>query len=196
MKLHIQTTEHCDREQLRALLIDSAEQLAGENCCLLEAKLPWDGYPILLADTKGHPILVSFDTENSLAALLNGLQAADQLATALPWVNQVYAALQNRQELPRLVVVTRETPPGSEAVLAGSPRLALFTCKVLLVNGDTGVLLERVDQPPLATTFVGPAAIPARETEPPAGRHQRPPQYTDDDLPSLSDAERAYFRQL
>jgi hypothetical protein len=195
MKLHIQATERCDREQLRALLIDAADQLAGKHSCLLEAKLPWDGYPILLADTEGHPVLVSFDTENSLAALLNGLQAADQLATALPWVNQVYAALQNRQEPPRLVVVTRETPPGSEAVLAGSPRLALFTCKVLLVNGDTGVLLERIDEPALAATVVVPTVVPAREAEL-RTRRQSAAQPADDRLPSLSDAERAYFRQL
>lgn len=194
MKLHIQPIEHCEPEELRTLLIDAADLLAGENCCLLEARLPWDGHPILLADAQGHPVVVSFDTGNSLVALLNGLQSTEQLATALPWVNQVYAPLQNRQEPPRLVVVTRETPPGSEAVLAGSPRLALFTYRVLRVNGETGVLLERADQPAATTAAVGPATARERETVSWPRRPTSPP--TAETLPSLSDAERTFFQQL
>ena len=194
MTLHIQATERCDPDELRTLLIEAADQLVGNNSCVLEARLPWDGYPILLADAEGHPVLVSFDTENSLAALLNGLQATDQLATALPWVNQVYAALRNRQEPPRLVVVTRETPPGSEAVLAGSPRLALFTCKVLLVNGDKGVMLERVAKHAARAAVVAPAVVPARDAPPRAWRPAAPP--AGESPPSLSEAERIYFQQL
>jgi hypothetical protein len=193
MKLHIQTVEPCDRETLRGLLIDAADQLAGKDSCLLEAKLPWDGYPILLADAQGHPVLVSFDAENSLAALLNGLQATEQLASALPWVNQVYSALQNRQEPPRLVVVSGETPPGSETVLAGSPQLTLFTCKVLQVNGDTGVLLERLDTPQAATAAV---IAPATAQAAGSGVRRLVAAPAPDELPSLSDAERAYFQQL
>jgi hypothetical protein len=193
MKLQIWKTERSDREELRTLLIEAADQLAGDNSCLLEAKVPWDGYPILLADAQARPVLVSFDTENSMAALLNGLQATDQLATALPWVNQMYAPLQNRQAAPRLVVVTSETPPGSEAVLGGSPQLALFTCRVLLVNGDTGVLLERVDRG-AAAAVVAPVVVPAPEAVPAA----RLPvvQPAEEDLPTLSKEERAYFQQL
>jgi len=77
MKLHIQSSPNCSQEELRTLLIDAADQLAGANSCLLEPKLHWDGYPILLADAQGHPVLISFDTENSQAALLNGLHAIE-----------------------------------------------------------------------------------------------------------------------
>ena len=83
MKLHIQSGQPCDREQLRTLLLDAADELAGEQHSLLEAKLPWDGHPILLADSQGHPVLVSFEPENSQAALVNGLAAIEQLTAAL-----------------------------------------------------------------------------------------------------------------
>jgi hypothetical protein len=194
MTLQIRKAEGCEREELRTLLIDAADQLAGQNSCLLEARLPWDGYPILLADDQARPVVVSFDLQNSLAALLNGLQATDQLANALPWVNQVYAALQNRRKTPRLVVVTRETPPGSVAVLADSPQLALFTCRVLLVNGDRGLLLERADQgAPSAAS--APPLVPARQEPAPPVR-QAAAKPADETLPPLSRAERAYFKQL
>jgi len=87
MTLHIRPVADCDADTLRALLIDAAEQLAGADSVLLEAKLRWDGHPILLADANGNPVLVSFDLQDSQSALLNGLKASDQLAAALPWVS-------------------------------------------------------------------------------------------------------------
>ena len=195
MKLHIQSTPNCSQEEIRTLLIDAADELAGANSHLLEAKLPWDGYPILLADAQGQPVLVSFDTDNSQAALLNGLRATQQLAVALPWVNQVYEDLQQQQKAPRLVVVGRELPPGAETVLAGCTGLALFTYKVLRINDDTGIWLERLGGAP------APAGTPEKRDggtgsdcpEPPAAV---PRVASVDKLPSLSDEERAYFRQL
>ena len=118
MKLHIQTAEPCDREQLRTLLIDAADELAGQHHHLLEAKLPWDGHPILLADSQGHPVLVSFEPENSQAALVNGLVATEQLTAALPWINQIYASLGKQQRPLKLVIVSPEPPPGSKAILS------------------------------------------------------------------------------
>lgn len=189
MKLHIQKAERCDREVLRTLLIDAADQLAGEGSCLLELRLPWDGNLILLADTRARPILISFDPDNSQAALINGLQAADRLAIALPWANKVYAPLQNRQETLKLIVISDDAPPGSDAVLAGNPGLTLFTCKVLRVNDDLGVLLKRIDRPIVRSDLAAvPTPEPAESTQ--AGVP------VDETLPSLSPEERLYFRQL
>ncbi|MFZ0470788.1 MAG: hypothetical protein WAL92_17825 [Thiogranum sp.] len=195
MKLRITSAPHCNREELRTLLIDAADELAGGNSCLLEAKLPWDGHPILLADAEGHPVLVSFDLADSQAALVSGLHATDQLAVALPWVNQVYAPLQQRQKAPRLVVVSSEPPPGSEAVLRtrSGAGLTMFSCRVLSVNGDMGILLEPLDGAPVAraaVTRLAHATQPAvPEVAPPAPR-------ATESVPSLSDEERAYFQQL
>lgn len=195
MKLRIKSAPHCSREELRTLLIDATAELAGENSCLLEPKLPWDGHPILLADAGGHPVLVSFDLADSQAALVSGLHATDQLAIALPWVNQVYATLQQRQKAPRLVVVSSEPPPGSEAVLrSGSGAgLTMFSCRVLSVNGDMGILLEPLDGAPAAraaVTTLSHATQPAVPEVAPAAPRAA------ETVPSLSDEERAYFQQL
>lgn len=196
MKLRIRSHSQCDREELRTLLIDAADELVGADNFLLESQLPWDGHPILLADAHRHPVLVSFDLANSQAALLSGLHGTDQLAAALPWINQVYRQLEHRHKPPRLVVVTGEPPPGSAAVLrASGPALSLFSCKVLSVNGDTGVLLEplneaRADlQPNAAPTAAVAVATPAPVVTP-------TPASATDTLPPLTEDERSYFQQL
>ena len=106
--MKIETAETPDREQLRSLLLDAADQIAGAGASILEPRLRWDGNPMLLADAQLRPVLVSFEPEDSEAALINGLRGVEQLHNALPWINQVYETLQQRQQPPRLVVVARE----------------------------------------------------------------------------------------
>ena len=196
MKLRIRSHSQCDREELRALLIDAADELVGTDNCLLEAQLPWDGHPILLTDANRHPVLVSFDLLNSQAALLSGLHGTDQLAAALPWINRVYRQLEQRHKPPRLVVVTGEPPPGSQAVLrASGPALSLFSCKVLSVNGDTGILLEPLNEARLNLQLNGaPTAVKAVAT--PAPVMTPAPESAADTLPPLTEDERSYFQQL
>lgn len=194
MKLNIQA-DRCDRETLRALLIDAADTLAGSGSSLLEATLPWDGHPILLADADAHPVLVSFDLDDNGAALLGGLQASDRLAMALPWLNQVYEALQQQHRPPRLIVVTREPSPGTRAALAGNGSLELFTCQVLRINEDLGVLLEkqcRTPTPGSQADTAGTAPRPAIFAVAPTTA----PPVNEADLPPLSEQEAAYFEQL
>ena len=193
MTLHIEALDHCDRNTLRALLIDAADQLAGPDNCLLEARLPWDGHPALFADADRHPVLVSFDLENSQAALLNGLHASDQLATALPWVNQVYEALEGQQKTPRLVVVTAGPPPGNQAALTGDGALRLFTCKVLGINGEVGLLLEPLGH---RTPLAGSATNRSGEPQLPASGVASPAPDPATDQTTLSEREIAYFQQL
>jgi hypothetical protein len=199
MKLRIRRVAECGREELRTLLIDAAQELLGDNSCLLEAQLPWDGYPILFADAEKHPVLISFDLSNSQAALLGGLHCTDRLAAALPWLNQVYAALDQRQNPPRLIVVTDEPPPGSQAILRDSGQsLSLFTCTVLQVNGDTGILLEPVDAPSIGSGAQRPPATvePVRAVSNNAQRQRQDAPDNSDELPPLTEQERAYFQQL
>lgn len=194
MRLHIQTSESCNREQLRTLLIDSADELAGEQNNLLEAKLPWDGHPILLADSLGHPVLVSFELENSQAALVNGLVATEQLTAALPWINQVYASLGQKQQPPRLVLVSPEPPPGSTAILATCPNLSIFSYRILSINGNTGLWLERIGGLPTpVATLPGQDRIHATPVQ---AVVQTDAINSDTELPSLSDEESTYFQQL
>ncbi len=190
MKLCIKTSDVIDREVLRTLLIDAANELTGGKSQLLEPKLPWDGHPILVADAELHPVLISFDPVNSQSALLSGLQATEQIATALPWVNQVYAALGNQQRPPRLVVVSHDPPPGAAALLVGCPDLKLFSYKVLKVNEETGLYLEPVGRHNEVSAGMPPetaAAVMEEPAETPNGPVALPP---------LSDEEKNYFQQL
>lgn len=190
MRLCVKTEGAVDREALRALLIEAVDDLTGGKSQLLETTLPWDGHPILVADAEHHPVLISFDPINSQSALLSGLQATEQIATALPWINQVYTALHKQLRPPRLVVISHDPPPGAAALLAGCPKLKLFSYKVVRINEETGLLLEPVitdgDTSISMTPDTEPPAI-ARTGAPPAGPVA---------LPTLSEKEKAYFRQL
>lgn len=193
MKLHIRSTQVIDREELRTLLIDSIDELVGGNAQILEPKLPWEGHPILVADAQQRPVLISFDPDNAQAALLGGLQAAEQISDALPWINQVYDALHKQQQPPRLVVISRQAPPGAASILATCPCLTLFSYKVLQVNDETGLWLEAVgtqrSEQSIATIH------PEPRPEPAITRNVLPARVTDS-LPPLSDEEKLYFRQL
>lgn len=192
MKLCIEKADVVDREVLRALLIDALDELTGDKSQLLEPKLPWDGQPILVADAEHHPVLISFDPVNSQSALLNGLQATEQIATALPWINQVYAALHKQQHPPRLVVISHDPPPGAAALLAGCPGLKLFSYKVLKVNEETGLLLE-----PVGTyDEVASSMEPESGSESPIMTKTREPVSGPVAVPPLSEEEKTYFRQL
>lgn len=199
MKLCIETAETRDGEELRTLIIDAAEQLLGTGSTLLEAKLPWDGNPVLLANAEGQPVLISFDPEHSQAALLNGLKTSEQLANALPWVNQVYEALGNRQLPVRLIVVSQSYPPGSETILSNCPQLALYRYRTLSINGETGLWLEQLDGPPASAPIAStphqatPEAVPVAET---TTEPESAVLTTGNELPPLSEEETAFFQQL
>ena len=198
MKLCIETAETCDCEELRTLIIDAAEQLLGTGNTLLEAKLPWDGHPVVFADAEGHPVLVSFEPEQSQAALLNGLKASEQLSSALPWVNQVYEALGNRQLPVHLIVVSHEYPPGSETILSNCPQLMLYRYRTLSINGETGLWLEQANSPSTGTPAGSTTAPHAISASTPSAAPPEPesPPTTDNELPPLSDEESAFFQQL
>ena len=195
MKLLIKATKRCDREQLRTLLIDAADELAGEHYHLLEAKLPWDGHPMLLDDSLGNPVLVSFEPENSQAALVNGLVATEQLAAALPWINQVYEPLRQQQRPPKLVIVSPEPPAGSKAILSACPNLSLFSYRVLDINGNTGLWLEKTSSSPPATTLSRQHSETRQSSVQPV-TVVKTADNSKTDLPALSDEESAYFQQL
>lgn len=191
MKLQIQNVASRDNEQLRTLLIDAVDELVGQQSRLLEAKLPWDGHPLLLADAEGHPVLVSFDLANSQAALVNGLVATEQLSAALPWINQVYEPLRQLQKPPRLVIVSTEPPPGSTALLANCPNLSLFNFRILNINGETGLLLERT-----AGTRQAEKPAPEPKALPTEHAATTPRVVQSIKLPALSEEESTYFQQL
>jgi len=192
MKLRIHTSDISGQEELRTLLLDAIEQLAGSGCKILESKLPWDGHPILLVDAELHPVLISFDPQQNLSALLNGLQATEQLTTALPWVNQVYDDLQKQQRPPRLVVVSSEPPPGATAILSTCASLSIFQYKVLNINGETGLWLDRVGA--LARTQQIHEPAPAPVPQPAVVADETTPE--SESMPDLSEEERSYFQQL
>jgi hypothetical protein len=188
MKLKIESAETPDREQLRSLLIEATEQLSGAGTNILETRLRWDGQPMLLADANLHPVLVSFEPEHSEAALLNGLRGVEQLCNALPWINQVYESLQQKQQPPKLVVIAREFPPGASAVLRLCPGLSLYRYRLLSVNGEIALWLEHLDPPP--------AMLAGQESAPRQDAATLPQEASNDILPALTDAESAYFQQL
>lgn len=198
MKLSIHREIDCGREELRAMLLDAAEQLAGNGAQILEPKLPWEGHPILLADAELHPVVVSFDIEQSQAALLNGLMAVEKLSSALAWVNQVYDTLQQQEQPPKLVVVSAEYPPGSTTVLTACAQLSLFQYKTLRINGETGLWLEPLtEQPREKRTPVDLRALASPPPQEMPDTQVNPPEHAaEDKLPTLSNEESAFFQQL
>jgi hypothetical protein len=188
MTLKIESAKSTDREQLRGLLLEATEQLIGAGANVLESRLPWEGQPMLLADADLHPVLVSFEAEDSEAALLNGLRGVEQLCNALPWINQIYQTLQGQQQPPKLVVVAEEFPPGAGAVLRVCPDLTLYRYTLLSVNGELGLWLEHLT----AAAAMAPAAEAPSQQDTAA----LPQQASNDILPPLSEAESAYFQQL
>jgi hypothetical protein len=193
MKLKIRESALSGHEELRTLLLDAANELAGENSKILEASLPWDGAPLLLVDSNHQPVLVSFEVENSRAALLNGLMAIEQLSAALPWLNRIHAHLEQKQLPPRLVIVSPEPPPGASIVLTACHDFALFTYSALNVNGDTGLWLKPVEPPAQAALPPLPvSAAPAVRTDA-VGLSEHSQLFS---LPSLSQEEAGYFQQL
>jgi hypothetical protein len=188
MNLTIRPAPTPDREQLRALLIDAADQLLGEGSTVLEARLHTDAEPILLADAALHPVLISFDPKDSESALLYGLRAMESLSKALPWVNQTYAPLQQRQLPPKLVVVSQTFPPGASITLCTCSGLSLFQYRLLQVNDQAGLWLSPLDARPaeVATPGTAPGDLAAASLE----------QASNDLLPELSEEEQAYFEQF
>ncbi len=188
MQLKIESVKNPDREQLHSLLIGATDQIAGTGASILEPRLRWDGQPILLADANLHPVLVSFEPEQSEVALLNGLRGIEQLHNALPWINQVYESLQQQQQPPKLVVIAKEFPPGATAVLGLCPGLSLYRYHLLTVNGEIALWLEHLE--------LAPATLPAQESAPQKDAAALPQLASNDILPPLSEAEAAYFQQL
>ena len=195
MKLDIQSGNISDHEELRTLLLDAFDKLVGEHHQILEPKLPWDGHPILIADDNRRPVLVSFEVDNSQAALVNGLAGIEQLSAALPWINQVYEALGQRQLPPRLIVVSGDAPPGATAVLAGCPNISVYIYRALQVNSDTGIWLQQLENKTtgLPATPIGADSSPAPRD---ADTAARPAPLSSVPLPALSKEESSYFEQL
>ncbi|HFD80207.1 MAG TPA: hypothetical protein ENK05_07450 [Gammaproteobacteria bacterium] len=193
MTLHIENTQLRDPERLRSLLLDAAENLGGKGSVVLEPRLPWEAQAMLLADADQQPVVVSFDAEQARMALLNGLQLLEQLSAALPWINQVHDALQQKQRPPRLVVVSEDFPPGAREVLASCPSLKLFRYRALQVNGETGLWLERMNP---GREQITDTSLPTAVDEAPPAAELAPEESGESALPPLSAEETAYFQQL
>jgi hypothetical protein len=188
MSLKIQQGPIPTAEQLRGLLIEAADQLIdGADGSLLEPCLQLEGAPILLCDATLHPVLVSFDPSDSEAALLKGLRATQQLVDGLPWVNHLYQPLQARHNPPRLVVVSNSYPPAAQAMLCAGSALSLVRYRIVQISGENGLWLE-----PLQPTADAASTPPRKpETETPSSPLTR--FASNDLLPSLSEAEKAFF---
>ena len=199
MKLTIKSSEITNREELRTLLMDDIEELAGEGAKILEPRLTWNGFPLLLVDAAAHPVIVCFDLESEESALMDGLNAIDRLSVALPWVNQVYPDLGNEQRAPRLIVVCKNDPPGAKNILANRKNLTLFRYRLLHVNEETGLWLEAIENhaQQVETSFTAATTSQPPADKAPAIAEIKPNKTTQDaGLPSFSDEEASYFQQL
>jgi hypothetical protein len=184
MKFSVTTSDPADPEDLRALLLEVTEELSGPGATVLETRMNCEGNPILMKDAGLHPVVVSFDLENGEQALIRGLQAVELLTTALPWLNQVYADLQEEHRSVKLVVVSRKPVPGSAAILATCPALQLYLFRLLHIDDEPRLWLECLS----ADSAIGESAA----TDSAATRSAN----DEDGLPVLSEEEANYFRQL
>ncbi len=178
MKSSVTSSDPGDLEELRTLLINSAEKLAGPGAFILKPGLPGDGSPILMHNAEHQPVVISFDPGNGETALINGLRAVERLTATRP-----------EPQPARLVVVSQTLLPASTTILANCSRLQLYVVRRQEINDTTRLWLDRVQTD---TPDESAAEQPLPEDRPTLAKSS----IDADSLPALSEEEASYFRQL
>ena len=154
MTLQIRTITDVSSEELYTIIVDSLDALVGEGCELWGTVARVGEHCIVAVDSAQELTLIGFHPSEPWRALMAGLSSMDQLN------NELAALLIRDYRKPeKLIVLCPAEPPGAET-LAQCARVSLRTFKVIEVNGERGLFLEK----PLEST-AGETA-PNLETRP------------------------------
>ncbi len=153
MTLHIRPEPTPSKPVLRDLIIASIDSFLGQSS-VLDAELSCSGCPILALDAERRLMLISFDPEDGIQALLSGLAAWHETRAGSPWLRRLYPELRQADTFlpPRLVVLMPTLPPGITLLATGEDSLQIFRFRVLAVDGQTALFVEPATELPVATT--------------------------------------------
>jgi hypothetical protein len=127
----------------RKLILESLGPHVGVDE-IIDPELPLNGSPILALDTEGHPLIISFDTDDGAEALLMGLNAWDELQSSKPWLARLYPTLttESISHYLRLMVLSPDLPPGARCLTEHPSFITFYTFRVLRLNTETVILIE------------------------------------------------------
>lgn len=140
MSLHIRAATPPTQGRLRQLLLESLQQLLGNDAKALPSTghLPVD--TLVAVDAYQRLWVVSFTTHDAGRVLLDGLAAQQQIRDLMPWMRQVRLIGSNVEEC-SLLVLSPELPAGS-VELCRRAGVDWRRLRFLEVNGELGLLIE------------------------------------------------------
>ena len=189
MSLHIRAVAPPAAGRLRQLLLDALPHLLGANTQALPSAghLPVD--TLVAVDAYQRLWVLSFTTHEPGRALLDGMQALQQVRSLLPWLKQARLVSPDVEEC-SLLVLSPDLPDGSTELClrAGIDWRRL---RFLEVNGELGLLIEPAEPLALQLVQVQPQAPVPAATPRPASLKP-----LDRNGPGLSPEEEAFFQHL
>jgi len=153
---------------------------------IIDDELPCCGSPLLALDPHNHPLMISFDPENEVKALLSGLSAWDEVQANHAWLIRLHPLLSTEsiKHHLRLLVLSPRLPPGVNCLSITNPAVTFCTFRIVRINSETAAIIE-----PYPTSHVGM-------------NKPSPPPATEEDLSDeyktlgLNEEEAAYFGNL
>ena len=200
MSLHIRAATPPTQGRLRQLLLESLQQLLGNDAKALPSTghLPVD--TLVAVDAYQRLWVVSFTTHDAGRVLLDGLAAQQQIRDLMPWMRQVRLIGSNVEEC-SLLVLSPELPAGS-VELCRRAGVDWRRLRFLEVNGELGLLIEPGEamasklQPPAQPAATGPAqATPNAPSNGPPNTHGKLTPVRRE-VTKLSAEEEAFFQHL
>lgn len=151
MSMHLKTVSLTSDEILQELVTGSLSNILGESYEVISDNLPFDGHHFLALNAERRPVMIAYDSRDGGRALLAGLAAIEGLSDNRAMLYRLYPALfrgkrENsaifRVEDMQLIVLAPKAPPGGAYLRHAFHNLAVFTFRILEVDGKIGLLIE------------------------------------------------------
>jgi hypothetical protein len=151
MSIHLRTVALTSDEILKELVTDSLTNILGESHEVISDSLPFEGHHILALNAERRPCIIAWDVRDGGRALLAGLTAIEGLSDNRAMLYRLYPALFRgnrdssaifRAEDMQLAVLAPKPPPGGAYLRHAFRSLAVYTFRILEVDGRVGLLIE------------------------------------------------------
>jgi len=140
--LSIQAMAHPGDALVKQLINESIASLGDLKS--IDTQPPFAVDCILASDSKGLPVVISFDQTDPGSALVNGLSAVDEIQTNRKWMLRLYSGILNIEDPGKvnLIILSAEIPAGFNRLVDNDTRIIFFNYQVVRVNGKPGLLVE------------------------------------------------------
>ena len=140
--LSIQAMAHPDDALVKQLINESITSLGDLKS--IDTQPPFSVDCILASDTKGSPVVISFDQTDPGSALVNGLTAVNEIHTNRKWMLRLYSGILNIADAGKvnLIILSAEIPPAFNRLVDSDAHIIFFRYQMLCVDGKPGLLLE------------------------------------------------------